>query len=389
MFLPPPIPEPQNEAEADVPAIADLTGLPVRSTPSLSVFAGSRVAVFGACSCAGAAIARRLLSLDVAELHLVEREGAELQGETVRDKKVKVYRWKEVDDIARMDDLAGKNIQYVVNAALLMDEWERLEHYRTFNLELPRNIMRLSENFRTVGTLKRIAHISTTDIYGYALDAAGTDETKDPRDANLGPQTTACYGELVVHHGIERGLPITIFRTPNLYGPLSSSSSRIIGLVERGAMITIGNGLNDVGLVYVDDLADGVLAACLEPTATGRVFNMWAREPVTWREYLDLISDNVGAPRVQKAWSGWFAALVAWWLELLFWIFGWYENGARPWLTAQEVSYWRYDRNFSSERARIVFGWMPKVTASEGVKRTVKWYRDSQIGTGSDSKKQR
>ncbi|KXS09973.1 NAD(P)-binding protein [Gonapodya prolifera JEL478] len=391
MFLPPPIPDANDTSEATsqdesrLAALAHLQRTPIRSTPSLSVFNGASVALFCASSDSGTALTRRLIALGPAELHVVEHVDAEVPDDIRRSERVRLHRWKTPDDIAGLKELADAKVEYVLNAAIRMTDWEHLQTYTTYNLDLPRRVLRLAEHYRTAGSLKRVAHISTTDVYGYTAtpSAAVTDETTDPRDANTPAQTTACYGDLLAHHGIDRGVPLTVFRVPFVYGPGCASSTALCASIERGTATTVGGGLADPGLVYADNLAEGVLLACAEPAASGRVYNMWAREPCTWRELYDLTADALDAPRVSRDLSVWLAVLVAWLLESLLSVLNWFGVPGRPWLTAQQVNYLRHDRNFASERARIVFGWTPNVSVAEGVKRTVEAYRATKGKNGA------
>ena len=141
------------------------------------------------------------------------------------------------------------------------------------------------------------------------------------------------------------GVPSTILRFGIPYGPRARPAAVLPIFVNKalaGEPLTIaGDGSQSRRFVYVEDLADGVVAA-LAPCAAGRVYNLVGGEDVSVRDIADSVSDAVGAVEIvhTEGRAGDFA-------------------GARV----------------SGARATAELGWTASTSFSEGVRRYVDWHR--------------
>ena len=45
----------------------------------------------------------------------------------------------------------------------------------------------------------------------------------------------------------------------------------------------------------------------------------------------------------------------------------------------RRVEFFRFDRAFSIEKAKKLFGYQPKVDLREGLERTARWYHDEKL----------
>jgi UDP-glucose 4-epimerase len=97
------------------------------------------------------------------------------------------------------------------------------------------------------------------------------------------------YGELF-------GLANTILRFGIPYGPRSRPTPVVAAFVDRalrGKPLTIaGDGAQSRRFVYVEDLAEGVVAA-LAPGAAGRIYNLVGEESTSIRAIADTVRDLV------------------------------------------------------------------------------------------------
>jgi len=74
----------------------------------------------------------------------------------------------------------------------------------------------------------------------------------------------------------EHGAPVVIVRPAWIYGPRDSASfSRFVNLVESGKGLILGTGDNIVPVVYVRDVAQGLIkAGDADNEAIGRAYNI-------------------------------------------------------------------------------------------------------------------
>ena len=190
--------------------------------------------------------------------------------------------------------------------------------------------------------IDRFVYASTVWVYGNSLDdGAVAEDTPLTLPTHLytatklaGEMYTRSYGELY-------GVPHTILRFGIPYGPRARAAAVLAAFVARareGKPLTIaGDGAQTRQFVYVEDLANGIVAA-LAPQAVNRTYNLVRDEAVSIRQIADIVRDLVadvpivhGPPR------------------------------------AADVKLARV----SGERASLELGWIPSTTFVEGARRYV------------------
>jgi len=145
--------------------------------------------------------------------------------------------------------------------------------------------------------LDRVVYASTVWVYGNALhDTPVTEDTPLTMPTHLytatklaGEMYTRSYGELY-------GVPHTILRFGIPYGPRARAAAVLAAFVARareGQPLTIaGDGAQTRQFVYVEDLAEGVVAS-LAPQASDRTYNLVRDEAVSIRQIADTVRDLV------------------------------------------------------------------------------------------------
>jgi UDP-glucose 4-epimerase len=145
--------------------------------------------------------------------------------------------------------------------------------------------------------VNRVVYASTIWVY-HGLDGAAVDE-----DATLALPThlytaTKAAGEMYcTAYGELYGLEFTILRFGIPYGPRARPAAVVPQFVSKalaGEPLTIaGEGDQSRRFVYVEDLADGVVAG-LSPVAANRVYNVVGDEDTTVLEIAQLVREHVG-----------------------------------------------------------------------------------------------
>ena len=146
--------------------------------------------------------------------------------------------------------------------------------------------------------ITRVLYASTVWVYGGAAGEEPLDE-----DTSLVPPAhfytaTKVAGELFCHSFDELyGLEQTILRFGIPYGPRARASTVVAQFVSRalaGEPLTVtGDGAQTRQFVYVEDLAEGVVAA-LAPVAACRTYNLVGGEQVSVRQIAETVQDLVG-----------------------------------------------------------------------------------------------
>jgi len=116
--------------------------------------------------------------------------------------------------------------------------------------------------------------------------------------------------EAAVHAYADR-VPATVLRMPSVYGPRERAALTMFKLVNRGLALTVGDWDREFSLLYVKDLADGLVSCAQSPVAEGRTYCLAHPELVTWRSFAMDIGEVVGRPPHLISVPGGVASVIA------------------------------------------------------------------------------
>ncbi|HET7574444.1 MAG TPA: NAD-dependent epimerase/dehydratase family protein, partial [Solirubrobacterales bacterium] len=141
----------------------------------------------------------------------------------------------------------------------------------------------------------RVVYGSTTWAYSDCAEQEVDEETPIPAPRHLYTATklageTYCAGYAELYD-----LESTILRFGIPYGPRARAAgvvAKFTDLAFEGKPLTIaGDGSTTRSFIYVEDLADGIVAA-LRPEAAGRTYNLSGEEVVTILEIAERVQEN-------------------------------------------------------------------------------------------------
>ena len=198
--------------------------------------------------------------------------------------------------------------------------------------------------------IERLVQVSTDEVYG-STDSGSFCET-DRINPSSPYSASKAGGDLqVLAYHTTYGTPALITRGSNTYGPYQYPEKLIplfvTNALEGGKLPLYGDGLNVRDWLHVDDHADGIEAALLsgEP---GEVYNIGGGNERTNREITQIILDELG----------------------LSW-----DETVQP-VTDRPGHDRRY--SISCDKAREKLGWQPQVDFENGLRDTIRWYRDNE-----------
>ncbi len=201
------------------------------------------------------------------------------------------------------------------------------------------------EGARRAG-VQRVVYASTIWVYSDTEETVVSETTLLPPPAHL-YTATKLAGELYCKSYQELyGINYTILRFGIPYGPRAREAAVIPAFVNKafaGEQLTLsGDGMQSRRFVYVEDLAEGVVAG-LGDIAQNRVYNLSSDEDVTIKQIAELVQKLVGNTEI---------------------VYG----PARPGDLGSKI--------VLSDRAREELGWTAGTPFEEGVRRYVGWRRD-------------
>jgi nucleoside-diphosphate-sugar epimerase len=272
-----------------------------------------------------------------------------------------------LDDLPRIRNALGQH-DVVIHLAAAQHEAEAPEsHFRKVNVEGTRSLLNLAAE----EGVRRFVHGSTIGVYGNAFD--GVLDELSPLSPDNPYGRTKAEAETVVREFSDR-LEVAIVRISETYGPADLRLLKLFRAIKRGRFVTIGTGLNERQLIYVDDLCRALLAAAHAPGAVGQTMIVAGTERITTDAMIASISQALGKVPVSAHVPLWPFNVAAKVCETLF-----PPLGMKPPLHARRLDFFRKSFRLSTDRARRLLGFQPQVNFSEGARLTAAWYKQAGL----------
>lgn len=240
------------------------------------------------------------------------------------------------------------------------------EHFRSVNVDGTRTLLQLAAK----AGVRRFVHGSTIGVYGSAARKSVVDETS-PLDPDNPYGRSKAEAEMVVRQFAGQ-LEVAIMRISETYGPGDMRLLKLFRAVARNRYVTLGTGRNIHQLIYVDDLANGLLAAVSAPGAVNATCILASGETLTTDEMVKAIGSAVGGSRKIRHLPLWPFDIAALMMETVL-----SPLGMRPPLHRRRLDFFRKSFRFSTERAAQLLGFQAQVRFADGARLTTQWYRDN------------
>jgi nucleoside-diphosphate-sugar epimerase len=315
----------------------------------------NRVLVTGGAGTIGQAVVRRLLRDPAYEVRVSDqreaptwvREGCEVH----------------TGDLRSLDEArtATAGCTHVIHLAAIVGgiaNFHKLPHTLTeVNNGLYNAVVRAALDH----DVQRFVYVSSSMVFERATEFPTTEdhiwECPVPRSAYGFSKLT---GEVYVRAAYsEHGLPYTICRPFNAYGPgempedepgiahaVPDLIRKCLTLPPEAPLPIFGDGTQTRTLTHVDDIADGVVTAMSSPEGLHQDFNVSASEELTVAEIARVIWEACGRDPER------------------------FELERQPSFEVDVVRRWP-----SVEKARRLLGWEARIGVQEGIAQTVQWLR--------------
>jgi UDP-glucose 4-epimerase len=319
-----------------------------------SAYAGKPVLVTGGLGFIGSNVAIRLVELG-AHVTVVDSLVPELGGNRFNlagvENRVRVSM-ADLRDTTELDDLVeGQEVVFSLAG--------QVSHVDSMtdpigDLEINcRSQLSLLEALRRRNPSARVVYAGSRQQYGRPRYLPVDEEHPlEPVDVN-GIHKAAAESAVLIYHRVH-GLPTCSLRLTNTYGPrmqMRHPRQGFVGwfvrLAVEGREIELfggGESLRDFN--EVDDVVDAFLLCGVEDAAIGQVFNLGHPEPLTVRQFAELLLDVAGTGSLRE----------------------------RPFPADRErIDIGSVFADFGKIRERL--GWEPRIGTREGLARMVDYYR--------------
>ena len=201
--------------------------------------------------------------------------------------------------------------------------------------------------------VSRLLVTSTSEVYGTARYVP-IDESH-PRQPQSPYSATKIGADAIAKSYFNAfGLPVSIVRPFNTYGPRQSARAiipTIITQIANGAReIKVGDLTPTRDFNYVRDTCRGFLAIAGAEGVEGEEINIATNTEVSMQETLQLIADIMGAD------------------------VDWVRDPARIRPAKSEV----FRLHGSNEKIRRLTGWQPEFTLRQGLEKTIEWFTNPE-----------
>lgn len=318
--------------------------------------------VTGASGFLGGALARRIVERGE-RVRVLARPTSRLGG--LADLPVEVALGSLEDGASLAAALRGVGTLY--HCAGLTTDWGPWGAFYEANVAGVERLLRAAEQ---ADSLRRVLHVSTTDVHGYRRQAPP--ESAPFVDVGLPYNRSKGLGEAAVWAFHRRtGIPTTVVRPASIYGPGSKDFVlEIARALQAGQMLLVRGGRAPAGLLYIQNAVDAIVAAATSSVAVGRAYTLRDEAPTTWRTYADALADAVGARRPMLSLpepAALASALVTEQVHRML------RRPGRPLLTRHAVLLLSRPQDFPIARARADLGVQSRVSFEEGLARSAAW----------------
>ena len=291
--------------------------------------------------------------------------------EYLQDERIKFIELNLSSKEQLVEQLRNHQFDYVVHAAGVTKCLNKAD-FRRINTEGTKNLVDALIALQM--PLKRFVYLSSLSVFGAIKEQLPYDEIRETDT----PQPNTAYGRSKLEaeqylDTLGSRIPYIILRPTGVYGPREKDYFVMAKSIQQHTDFAVGYQRQDITFVYVDDVVQAVFLA-IEKGQTGRKYFLSDGEVYQSTTFSNLVHEELGRP--------WWIRITApvWVLRIITFL------GEHISRITGKVSVLNNDKfNILKQRnwrcditpARKELGFEPKVQLEEGVKTTIKWYKDN------------
>lgn len=295
------------------------------------------------------------------DLDLTGLEALQLDGELVS-------RRLDIRDTAALNALLDVDTVFHLAAAHL-DVLKDEAHYFDVNVRATAELARLA----AAAGVRRFVHCSSVGVYG-PLHALPADEATTPHP-DIAYERSKLEGERAVLDAVAgTGMDTVILRPAWVYGPRCPRTWKLIRTIARKRFFFVGDGATLRHPIHIEDMLEAFELAATRPVPSGEVLIAAGPDTVSIRQLVELVIEELGMryspPRVP------------WWLmetACLAMEKGFGLAGREPPFSRRSLKFFSESSAYDIARAGRVLGFQPRVRTREGLRRTIRYYREQGI----------
>lgn len=296
------------------------------------------------------------------------------------DKRIHFIELDFSSETQMTEQLTGLQFDYIVHAAGVTKCLDKADFHR-INTEGTQHLVHVLKALQM--RVERFVYISSLSIMGAIREQQPYEEIRESDEAQ--PNTAYGRSKLDAEQWLssineqlkmrnEKLFPFVILRPTGVYGPRERDYFMMAKSIQSHTDFAVGYKQQDITFVYVTDVVQAVFLA-LEKGVTGRKYFLSDGEVYQSSTFSNLIRKELGNP--------WWIRITAplWVLKIVCTVGEYYSKLSGKVTALNNDKYnimrqrnWRCD----IEPARQELGYEPQVKLEEGVRRSIKWYKDNK-----------
>ena len=269
-----------------------------------------------------------------------------------------------------VEQLRTHAFDYVVHAAGVTKCLNKADFHR-INTEGTKNLIDAILELQM--PLKRFVFVSSLSIFGAIKERQPYEEIRETDT----PQPNTEYGRSKLAaeqylESLEARVPYIILRPTGVYGPREKDYYMMAKTISQHSDFAVGYKRQDITFVYVSDVVQAVFLA-LDKGENGRKYFLSDGEIYQSTTFSDLIHEELGRP-----W--WIRITAPVWVLRIITFCGEYIGRLTGKVTALNNDKFNIlrQRNWRCDIQPAIdeLGYQPTVKLAEGVRRSIKWYKE-------------
>ena len=263
---------------------------------------------------------------------------------------------------------AMRGVEVIFHVAAKAGVWGSFDDFYRNNVTATQRVVRAAER----AGVPKLVYTSSPSVVIGAADLEGVDESTPYPERYLAPypQTKAMAERFVL---ARTELATTAIRPHLIWGPRDPHLfPRLLARARSGRLAQIGDGTNLVDVTYVENCAEAhILAADRlgeRSPLRGRAYFIGQERPVNLWQFINEVVTRAGLKPVRRKLSLGTALRLAGAMEATYRALG---IGAEPPLTRLTVTQMARSHWFDHSAAQRDFGYGPRISIEEGLRRTV------------------
>ena len=268
-----------------------------------------------------------------------------------------------------VEQLRPHQFDYVVHAAGVTKCIDKRD-FRRINTEGTKNLVQALQQLQM--PLKRFVYLSSLSVYGAIREQQPYEEIRETDT----PQPNTEYGrsKLEAERWLDglKDFPCVTLRPTGVYGPRERDYFLMAKSIKGHSDFAVGYKRQDITFVYVSDVVQAVFLA-MEKGQPGRKYFLSDGQVYQSTTFSDLIHEELGRP-----W--WIRITAPVWVLRIVTFFGEYIGRLTGKISALNNDKYNIlrQRNWRCDIQPAIdeLGYRPEVDLKEGVRRSIKWYKE-------------